>query len=71
MSDSLLADYYTKGELAAEMNVSERTLDRWHNRRMGPLRTRLGSRILYKKTTVAAWIEAQEEAVAQRDRRAA
>ena len=64
-------DYYTKEELAAALGVSERTLDRWHNQRMGPLRTRLGSRILYKKATVAAWIEAQEEAVAQRERRAA
>lgn len=71
MQATLLSDFFTKAELAEAIDRSERTLDRWHNMRMGPPRTRLGSRILYRKDAVRAWLVAQEEQVALRGRDAA
>lgn len=33
---SVLAGYLTRKTLAAQLNKSTRTLDRWHARRIGP-----------------------------------
>ena len=63
---SPLSEFLTKDQLARELNRSTRTLDRWHVQRIGPRRTKVrGSRvILFKKSTVAEWLEQQtEEAV--------
>jgi len=58
---SPLNDYLTKDELARELRRSTRTLDRWHTRRVGPPRTRAQKLILYKKSSVAKWLEQQTE----------
>lgn len=63
-STSLLADYWVQEELAAELNVSIRTLARWHSLRMGPPRTLLGKSVLYRKDSVRDWLLAQAEAAA-------
>ena len=58
----MLAEYISRDELAEELNRCARTLDRWHSLRIGPPRTILGRRVLYRHAAVAAWLLAQEEA---------
>jgi hypothetical protein len=61
-TENLLADFLTQDEAAAELNVCERTLDRWRTLNKGPPITKLGRRILYKRSSVLKWLTAQEEA---------
>ena len=42
----LLAGYMTSQQVARDLGVGVRTLDRWHQLRKGPPRTRLGKRVL-------------------------
>ncbi|MBE5315684.1 MAG: helix-turn-helix domain-containing protein [Xanthomonadales bacterium] len=58
----LLADYLTREQLAAELHVTVRTLARWRWQRIGPPSVLLCGRRLYRRSDVAAWIEAQREA---------
>ena len=60
---SPLSEFLTKEQLARDLNRSTRTLDRWHVQRIGPPRTKVrrSKLILYKKSTVAAWLEQQTE----------
>ncbi len=46
-------------ELARKLNVSERTLHRWHALRSGPRRTKLGRAIYYRQDDLDAWIRTQ------------
>ncbi len=59
--DSVLAEYMSRDELAAQLDRCPRTLDRWHSLRIGPPRTVLGRRVLYRRQAVAEWLRAQEE----------
>ena len=61
--ESVLAEYMTRNELAKQLDRCARTLDRWHSLRIGPPRTILGRRVLYRRQAVAAWLLAQEEKV--------
>jgi predicted DNA-binding transcriptional regulator AlpA len=56
----LLADFLTQDEAAAELKICERTLDRWRRLGEGPPVTRLGRRILYRRSSVQAWLHARE-----------
>jgi hypothetical protein len=56
----ILADYLSPEQLAIEIGVSLRTVARWHALRHGPPRVMLGRRPMYKRSSVAAWIERQE-----------
>ena len=58
--ENLLADFLTQEEAAAELQVCERTLDRWRRLDEGPPITKLGRRILYRRSSVQAWLRAQE-----------
>lgn len=60
VTETLLADFLTQGEAAAELRVCERTLDRWRRLDEGPPITRLGRRILYRRSSVQAWLRARE-----------
>jgi hypothetical protein len=53
--------YYTRTELAAELQICERTLIRWEQRGEGPAITTLSRRPLYRRTTVAAWLASREQ----------
>jgi hypothetical protein len=57
---TLLADFLTQEEAAAELKICERTLDRWRRLREGPPITRLGRRILYRRSSLQAWLRARE-----------
>jgi CO/xanthine dehydrogenase Mo-binding subunit len=56
----VLADFMDTDELAAELNVTPLTLVRWRLQKIGPVVTRLGRRILYRRSSVQAWLAAQE-----------
>ena len=56
MAGSVLEGYYSKAELAAELEVTERTLDRYNTLRIGPTRTRVGRQIFYAKDAVREWL---------------
>lgn len=58
--DNLLADFLTQEEAAAELKVCKRTLDRWRMLGEGPPITRLGRRILYRRSSSQAWLRARE-----------
>lgn len=51
-SASLLADYATTPELAAEFGVSPRTVERWINLRLIPPPVRLGRKVLHHRPTI-------------------
>jgi hypothetical protein len=63
MSDSepLLSEFLTKRELAAELQRNERTLDRWDSLGTGPPRTRVGRKVLYRRTSAQKWLATQEQ----------
>lgn len=59
-TEPLFADYWTNKQLAPLIpggGVSPRTLDRWHARRIGPPRIRVGNLVLYPKAGVQAWLD--------------
>lgn len=58
--NKLLSDeLYTRCELAAELKVSVRTLDRWHAMRIGPPRIKIGKSIFYPKDDVLTYLKGQ------------
>jgi hypothetical protein len=58
--EKLLADFLTQKEAAAELRVCERTLDRWRRLDEGPPITKVGRRTLYRRSSLQAWLRAQE-----------
>lgn len=58
---SVLDEYMPKDELAQELDRCGRTLDRWASLGIGPPRTIIGRRVLYRRAAVAGWLLAQEE----------
>lgn len=47
-------------QLAAQLGMSLRTLQRHHDARTGPPRINLGRHIFYRRATVDAWLKACE-----------
>ena len=58
--ENLLADFLTQNEAAAELKVCRRTLDRWRKLDEGPPITKLGRRILYRRSSVQSWLTQRE-----------
>ncbi|NVJ98366.1 MAG: helix-turn-helix domain-containing protein [Alphaproteobacteria bacterium] len=52
-----LSDLLTKADLANLLGISTRTLDRWHIRRIGPARIRVGHFVFYRPSDVDDWLE--------------
>jgi Helix-turn-helix domain len=65
----VLTDYLSRADLARELGVNERTLDRWQRLHCGPPLTHVGRQILYRKAAVREWLQSQERQ--PRDARAA
>ncbi len=61
-SQSELANLVALPALARRLEVSERTLHRWHSLRIGPPRTKLGRAIFYRQADLDAWIQGRREA---------
>jgi predicted DNA-binding transcriptional regulator AlpA len=60
-TESLLADFLEQDEAAAELKVCRRTLDRWRTLGEGPPITRLGRRVLYRQSSLRAWLCKREQ----------
>jgi hypothetical protein len=58
---AILEGYLTESELAAQIHRSVRTLARWRALDEGPPVTRIGREILYRKSSIAAWLDGREE----------
>jgi hypothetical protein len=58
--DTLLADFLTQDEAAAELKICERTLDRWRRLGEGPPTTKLGRRVLYRRSSLQVWLRTRE-----------
>jgi hypothetical protein len=56
----LLEGYLRPHDLARQLGVSIRTLDRWHAQRIGPPRCMIGRLILYRVTAVRDWMMSRE-----------
>ena len=61
VTDTLLADFLTQDEAAAELKICERTLDRWRRLGEGPPITKLGRRVLYRRSSLQAWLRTRED----------
>jgi predicted DNA-binding transcriptional regulator AlpA len=62
----ILADYFTKQQLAAELGRTVRTLDRWLLRGDGPPKTPHGRDVLFRKEAVREWMRSREQKRPQR-----
>lgn len=56
----LLEGYLRRRELAQQLGVSPRTIDRWHSLRNGPPRIAIGRTILYNLNSVRGWLQGRE-----------
>ena len=59
-TSSILDEYLDDIGCAAELNIARITLARWRMQKKGPPATYMGRRILYKKSSVKAWLAEQE-----------
>jgi predicted DNA-binding transcriptional regulator AlpA len=57
---SILDDFFDIDECAAELGVSAVSLARWRMQRHGPPVTHIGRNVYYRKSSVKAWVAAQE-----------
>jgi hypothetical protein len=60
-TEPILAEYLTREELASELRRNPRTLDRWEVLGMGPPRTHIGRKVLYRRASLLKWLAAQEQ----------
>jgi hypothetical protein len=63
-SEPILSKFLTKEELAAELRRNPRMLDCWEVLGMGPPRTHVGRKVLYRRASVQKWLAAQEQSPA-------
>jgi Helix-turn-helix domain len=66
--NSLLAGYLSPDELAAELEVCTKTLDRWRVFDEGPPVTKIGRKTYYSRSGVAEWLREREQQVSPRKR---
>lgn len=59
-TDNVLSDYFSEADAAGELRVCAKTLQRWRALGEGPPVTRLGRTILYRKSSLRAWLASQE-----------
>ena len=59
-AEPILKSFFSKEELAAELGRNPRTLDRWNVLGLGPPRTHIGRKVLYRRASVQKWLAAQE-----------
>jgi hypothetical protein len=57
----VLTEYMDTAELAAELDLKPLTLIRWRLQKTGPPVTWLGRRLIYRRSSVQAWLAAQEK----------
>lgn len=68
-SQSLLADWISRDQLAQELMVTADTLSRWEARREGPPCMRVGRKVFYRRSSVEDWLISREQSQPVRQRR--
>jgi hypothetical protein len=58
---NVLAGYLTPDELATELDVCTKTLDRWRVFGEGPPITKVGRKVYYKRDGVITWLQTREK----------
>ena len=58
---AVLEGYLRRDELATQLGVSPRTIDRWQVLRCGPPRIAIGRTILYDLNSVREWLRSKED----------
>jgi phage terminase Nu1 subunit (DNA packaging protein) len=58
----VLDEYISRDQLAEQLEVSPRTLERWHRLSTGPARCKVGQKVLYHRQAVASWLRSRESA---------
>ena len=58
--ESVLSEWMSRDELAADLGVKVDTLRRWDARRIGPPFIKVGSRVLYRRERVREWLRERE-----------
>ena len=58
--NSILSEYLTKAELAAQLHRSIRSVDRWTLTGDGPPCVRIGRRSLYRRAAIVEWLRGLE-----------
>jgi hypothetical protein len=58
---TLLIGLLNPEQLAQQLNVTTRTLQRWEVERIGPPRVVIGRRIFYRLASVDAWLISREQ----------
>ena len=53
-------DLLTPEQLAQQLNVTTRTLQRWHVQRDGPPRVEIGRQIFYRTSSLDVWLSSRE-----------
>ncbi len=61
-ASGILSEYVEKEELAAQLGLNSRTLDRWDVLGTGPPRTRVGRKVFYRRESVRKWLTGREQA---------
>lgn len=61
MQDTLLSDMLDDDQLAVELGVTTRTVQRWRARRIGPPFIRIGRRILTRRDAARQWMLDREQ----------
>jgi hypothetical protein len=59
--EPLLSDYLNLEGAATELKVSARTMDRWRKLGEGPPATKLGRRVLYRRSSLETWLREKEQ----------
>lgn len=67
----ILSAYLTRDALSRELDISPRTISRWTFQPNGIPHITLGNRTLYRRESVLAWLEAQEQRPSRTKRRRA
>ena len=57
----VLEGFLRREELATQLGLSPRTIDRWHALREGPPRVHVGRTILYNVKSVREWLRSREQ----------
>jgi predicted DNA-binding transcriptional regulator AlpA len=58
---SILSGFLRREELAQQLGLSPRTIDRWEALRIGPPRCCVGRTVLYRIEAVRQWLQTREE----------
>ena len=62
--NTVLDEYVTREDLAQELKITTRTLDKWSWLGDGPKKIKIGARCYYHRDDVRAWLDAQRKAAA-------